>query len=119
MSYCLHCGRHVKGRSDKKYCSLKCKNAFFYEKYKSTKHSVIESVNNQLWRNRQILHRFIGTSEAETVAKYDLLHAGFNFSLITNYKIKDNRECYHYVYDYGWMYLRERDVLIVKKLVTV
>jgi len=113
---CAVCGEIVKGRSDKRFCSSKCKNQFHYGGGK-LQEDVVKEVNRFLIQNRKILIAiFEGEKKNKLMVPRILLDKmGFHFNYMTG--IYRNREdkLYHYIYDYAWMEFSSQEVMIVKK----
>lgn len=112
---CLQCEKQLHGRSDKRFCSPGCKNAWNAARRRTTR-SVTEQVDSILHRNREILAMLMG--EKTTKMEVDRLvldRAGFNFKYITGIYTNSQGKLYHYVYDFAWMEFSKQVVMIVKK----
>ncbi len=110
---CLECGEPIKGRSDKKFCSDYCRNAYNNKVNKDTK-NLIRNTNNHLRKNYKILSS-LNSSGKTTVHKSKLSNQNFNFNLFTSiYKTKSGNE-YFYVYDQGYLKLEKDFYLLIKK----
>ncbi len=72
---CPVCSTSVKGRSDKKYCSKKCKSIDQYENRQKTEGFYIK-VDKQLKINRKILKGY-NKSGYSVIRKNELLEEGF------------------------------------------
>ena len=114
MKPCLECGEPILGRSDKKFCSTACKNAFYNAKKKETLDIAVE-IDGYLHRNRTILKQIMGASKKEIFDRLVLVRAGFQFDYMTNIYINKENKMSRMVYDYGWMDFSDQKVLIVKK----
>lgn len=112
---CLQCENPLHGRSDKRFCSVECKNAWNAARRRTTR-SVTEQIDTILHRNREILATLMGekTNKME-VDRLLLDRAGFNFKYITGIYTNSQGKLYHYVYDFAWMEFSKQVVLIVRK----
>jgi predicted nucleic acid-binding Zn ribbon protein len=111
--FCLECGEPIVGRSDKKFCSDYCRNAY-NNRLNRASNAVIRNTNNKLKKNWRILNEL--NPEGKTkVHKKRLLDKGFDFEYITSiYKTKKN-DMYFYVYDQGYLELDNGYYMLVKK----
>ena len=73
---CPICEAIIVGRSDKKFCSMKCKSINQYEKRQKNENFFLK-VEKQLRINRKLLRRF-NRSGFTTIRKSELISAGFN-----------------------------------------
>ena len=112
MKECLECGEKIMGRSDKKFCSDLCRNAY-NNKLNSDSTNLVRNVNNALRKNRRILEEICKEDKAKTT-KSTLLSEGFDFSLHTNIRKTQKGASYHFVYDFGYLELDNDFYLIVK-----
>lgn len=109
---CPECGNNIVGRSDKKFCSDACRNAF-NNKQNSDSTNFMRNINNILRKNYRILDT--NNVDGKTkIAKDKLLSLGFNFDYITERKIYKNGAEYQFVYDQGYKFLQEELILLVK-----
>lgn len=96
---CPVCSGKVYGRTDKRYCSIKCKNEHHRIARKRSKPLVFE-LNRKLLRNLNILEGLLGRkSNFLRVHKSILIRHGFDLNSITGVQILNNSirlECYHY-----------------------
>ncbi len=113
---CPNCEKEFKGRSDKKFCSITCKNAFNYELRRKTK-EITRTIDNILHRNYEILNVLMDKSKGKK-AMFDRLileQAGFQFNYHTSSYVNSQKKTYFYVYDFAWMEFSTREILVVKK----
>ena len=97
---CHYCGKPLKGRPDKMFCSTQCKNTYNNRRRSSEYPFVLDAI---LHRNRSILKRFHDSEEKESLIPYLVLeHAGFQFEHLTGIKINAVGSMTFYVYEYGW-----------------
>ena len=110
---CLECGDKIIGRSDKKFCSDACRNAFNNKQNKTTT-NLMRNINNKLRKNYRIL------SENNTDGKTKLTRskmeaAGFDFDYITQIITYKNGSQYFFIYDNGYKILDKEWILIVDR----
>jgi hypothetical protein len=113
---CGVCKKEFIGRSDKKYCSLDCKNKF-NNQLRSTQSNIIAQIDIILHRNHHILTVLFGGGKTKKIKiqKLVLLRAGFDFTHYTGTYTNNKNKRYNYVYDFAWMEFSTQEVLIVKK----
>lgn len=81
---CLECGSEMAyGRSDRKFCSDRCRDRHHYELTKKRKRFV-QKVTNALSRNYQILEELLD-SGVVSAPLGDLVSAGFNPAFVTSH----------------------------------
>jgi predicted nucleic acid-binding Zn ribbon protein len=102
---CPVCGAPVKGRSDKKFCSEKCKSIQQYEK-RNEKEAFYLEVHKQLRTNRKILKAY-NRKGFTTVLKIDLFEEGFDPNYFTHYWKNAKGDIYLFVYDYGFLDIKK------------
>jgi len=113
MGECLHCGKIIRGRIDKKFCNPYCKSAYHNKKNRIT-NKKIRTINKLLKNNYDILSK-INPNQKTKVKKSLLLERGFNFQYFTNiYKTKKGH-IYYFVYDQGYLPLDNNFYAIVKR----
>ena len=112
---CLMCGRSVKGRSDKKFCSGPCRSSY-NNQLRSDSHSYIRYLNDQLKENHRILERiYNGFQKATTVSRELMLRLDFHFKYHTHTYTTRKGAVYYFCYDYGYLPLDTGGYLIVKE----
>lgn len=102
---CPICGSAVRGRSDKKFCSAKCKSINQYES-RQKKEAFYLEVDRQLRTNRKVLKTY-NYRGFTTVAKQELLKDGFDPNYFTHYWKNSKGDVYLFVYDYGFLDLKK------------
>ncbi|NBG67419.1 hypothetical protein [Acidiluteibacter ferrifornacis] len=102
---CPICSNPIVGRTDKIYCSLECKRASDYEKRK-VEEKLFISIDRQLKTNRKILKKYNRVGKT-TLRKEELIKEGFNPNYFTHYWKNSNGDIYLFVYDYGFLALKE------------
>ena len=111
---CEFCGNIMMGRTDKRFCSTECKNAFNNTLRKNTK-SVTHEIDSYLHRNREILQLLMGNAMKDTIDRLVLVRAGFRFDYLTGIYFNKENKMYRIVYDYAWMDFSDQKVLIIRK----
>lgn len=111
---CIQCGQSVRGRSDKMFCSMSCKNDYNYKNRATTK-SDVKTIDDLLHRNRIILMTLMGDSKKETFDKMILTRAKFRFEFHTGHYINKEGKTYWLIYDYAWIAFSDQKILVVRK----
>jgi hypothetical protein len=112
---CLMCKTQIKGRSDKKFCSIKCKSAY-HHKLRSVTSLATAKIDKILHRNRSILLEIMGKNRTQIkVPLLRLEEKKFNFAYLTKFHINSSGKTYHYVYDFSWMTFSDDEVLINRR----
>ncbi|MFY0689325.1 MAG: hypothetical protein JXQ90_19295 [Cyclobacteriaceae bacterium] len=110
---CLECDRSFQGRSDKKFCTDACRNAY-NNKQNSDQTNLMRVVNAALRKNWRILEKLNPEDKTKT-HRDKLARKGFDFEYITNiYKNKKGDE-YRFVYDQGYLDIGNDFYLLVKR----
>ncbi len=104
MKKCPVCEIEIKGRSDKKYCSLKCKSADQYQKHKREE-VLYHVIDKQLKINRKLLKAY-NKSGLSSIRKTKLIAEGFNPNYFTHYWKSSKGEVYLFCYEYGFLNLK-------------
>ena len=116
MGKCLICKTAFRGRSDKKFCSISCKNSYHLQ-LKKANESFTDQIDKMLHRNREILLEIMGKEgKQKIISKFEMEKKGFLFRYITGYYINTQGKQYHYVYDFAWMEFSTQEVMIVRKI---
>ena len=102
---CPVCGAVIKGRSDKKFCSVKCKSIEQYENRQKTEAFYLK-IDRQLKMNRKLLKRY-NKSGYTTVRTAILRSEGFNPNFFTHYWKTKKGDLYLFCYDYGFLQLEK------------
>ena len=105
MKKCPVCESVIVGRTDKKFCSAKCKSVHQYETRQKTEAFYLE-IDRQLKINRKILKTY-NYKGYTTVRKSALLNDGFNPGFFTHYWKNSRGDVYFFVYDYGFLDLKK------------
>ncbi|MDO6473100.1 hypothetical protein [Maribacter sp. 1_MG-2023] len=105
---CPECNIEVVGRSDKKFCSAKCKSIHQYENVQKQEVFYL-MVDKQLKRNRRLLKRY-NKSGFTTIRSTVLLNDGFNPKYFTHYWKTKKGELYLFCYDFGFLSMNRKGV---------
>jgi hypothetical protein len=108
------CSKKVVGRSDKLFCSVKCKSTYHRKLRKKTK-LITLTIDEILHRNRSILYEIIGdVTINKTVPRMVLEKKKFQFMYHTHTHKNKQGKTYFYVYDLAWMSFSDNKILIIK-----
>ncbi|MFT4753169.1 MAG: hypothetical protein ACI85Q_000707 [Salibacteraceae bacterium] len=94
---CLECEDPIKGRSDKKFCSDGCRNAYNSRFNKDTT-NYMRNVNRILRKNRSILIKLNPKGKSKTTKKI-LIEQGFDFNHHTNTYTNKGGMTYYFCYE--------------------
>lgn len=97
MEKCLHCGKPIYGRPDKKYCSDKCKNSYHYETV-AEKGKMERRIISQIHRNYEILDNLLKEGKNSVERDY-AEELGFRCSCMTGLHKKRNRSDEYSLFD--------------------
>jgi hypothetical protein len=110
---CLHCGKVLAGRTDKKFCTGKCRSGYYYtmnaefNAHKSRVHEILRS-------NRDILAEQNPSGKC-TVDKQILADKKFNFNFFTTIYRTKGGHVYWFCYDFGFRkLLKDNSYQLVK-----
>lgn len=111
---CKMCNKMVRGRSDKLYCSSRCKSNYHNKLQRSTA-KVTAEIDKILHRNRNILIEIMGENKTKImVEKLKLDQNKFNYSYFTGMHInKNNKEVYN-VYDFSYLIFSNQEILLYR-----
>ena len=112
---CPICKSVLRGRLDKKFCSMQCKSQYHRRLRKVTADITVD-IDKILHRNRSILLEIMGrTAKKKRVKRLLLSQKKFNFKYMTHFHNNSKGKTYHYVYDFAWMSFSDDEVMIVRK----
>ncbi len=115
MTKCKICNKTITGRSDKKFCSVRCKN-YYHTNLRRVTTIAVKDINAILHRNRSILLEILGKNKTQIkINRIVLEKKKFNFIYHTHTIVNKQGKTYHYVYDFAWMTFSNDEVLIVRK----
>jgi len=110
---CLECGDTLHGRSDQKFCSDQCRNAYNNRQLGAT-NNMIRRINRILKKNQMLLSS-ANISGKVTVTKEELQQKDFNFNYFTNIYSTRQGRIYYFCYDQGYCMVEGGKVLLVRK----
>ena len=110
---CLECETKLLGRSDQKFCSDQCRNAY-NNKQNSDANNLVRNVNNALRRNRRILDGLC-KGEKQKVNREKLIQKGFSFQYFTHQYQTKTGTVYCFCYELGYLTLNDEEGLIVRR----
>ena len=96
---CHECGDKLVGRTDKKFCSDYCRNAYNNRINKDSK-NLIRNINNRLRKNWHILEELNPEQKTKTT-RTKLIEKGFDFNYYTGIYTTKAGTVYYFVYDQG------------------
>ncbi|MCK0147181.1 hypothetical protein MWU78_16100 [Arenibacter sp. F26102] len=112
---CPVCDILVKGRSDKIFCSAKCRSINQYDNRQETEAFYLK-VDRQLKINRKLLKKY-NRSGYTTIRKSELIEEGFDPKFFTHYWKNQKGDVYLFVYEYGFLKIadkgKEKYVLVI------
>jgi len=109
---CKICSNKLTGRSDKQFCSVKCKSEYS-QKLRAVTSKATKDIDKILHRNRSILLELMGKNKTQLKIEREFLdRKKFNFSYLTHYHINKHGKTVHYVYDFSWMIFSDQEILI-------
>jgi hypothetical protein len=106
----------VKGRSDKKFCSLHCKNAFNNRRYKR-QYAIFKDADKYLHNNWKILDELYPASKGQKyIDPFILTSRAFKpaYNMGSDRKSIPGKTKY-LIYDYAFIFEKELGVLIFKE----
>lgn len=111
---CLKCGKEFSGRTDKRFCSLECKNSYHNTQRRQ---EYVNIVNAALQRNRLLLQKLLFNAQSTRIIERKLLEdLHFRFDLITGYSRSSEGRVIHKVYEYNWIELLDDQISITLEL---
>jgi hypothetical protein len=115
MIKCKVCSTEFKGRSDKLFCSTKCKNDY-HTNLRRVTGLAVKDIDTILHRNRGILLEIMGKHKSQVkIERMVLDKKKFNFKYHTHFNTNSAGKVYYFVYDFAWMAFSDDEVLIVQK----
>jgi len=110
---CMYCKSILKGRSDKKYCNLKCKNAYS-NPINREREKIFKSDEKKLHKNHETLKMFYELSHGEVFIQIrPLYQQGFDPRFYTGTLDSKNAEGTVYIiYDYAFLYDQKQGIIV-------
>ena len=112
---CKICKKTIVGRSDKIFCSVRCKN-YYHINLKNVTDIAVFDIDKILHRNRSILLEIMGKNKIQMKVNRRLLETKkFTFKYHTHFHVNSKRKMYHHVYDFAWIEFSDDEILIVRR----
>ncbi len=112
---CKICSNTVLGRSDKLFCSIKCKN-YYHTNLRRVTNETASKIDLILHRNRSILLELLGKNlNRKKVNRLTLEQKKFRFKYLTHFHTNKEGKIYNWVYDFAWMSFSDDTILIIRK----
>lgn len=113
-SYCLQYGEKMRGRSDKRFCNVECKNKYHNEN-STEAGKTYKRVLKILTRNRNILKEVLGGKSTEKITMEKLEGKGYERDYFTHVKeVGLKKRKYYYLFDYGYRIEEDGSLKVVK-----
>lgn len=110
---CRYCGNPLRGRTDKLYCDITCKNAF-HNQHQQNDRRDIEQIDRILKQNRIILKTILGDRTTAKVFKAELMQRGLRFEFHTHEQRQSKNRSITCCYEYGYVNLDKEKTLVVR-----
>jgi len=112
---CKICKKTILGRSDKIFCSVKCKN-YYHVNLRRVTAIEVKDLDKVLHRNRSILLEIMGKHKTQKkINRIELVKKKFHFKYITHFHINSKGKMYHHIYDFAWMEFSDDEILIIRR----
>ncbi len=113
MRTCYFCEKEFEGRSNQKFCSSKCKNAFHNQENK-TKEIQVKTINKVLHKNWTTLQKLFEIYRSSPISKEIIRAYGFNEKYHTHIYKSPSGESYKMIYDMAFKPYFDDQIQIVK-----
>ena len=114
MPNCKLCNRSFYGRSDKRFCCVKCKSHYHHSLRKKSALNRIQ-INKILARNHTILMEILGkNNHYKKVKAKELDQKNFNYKYHTHLHKNKEKKIYFYLYNIAWMKFSNDEILIIR-----
>jgi hypothetical protein len=110
---CTECGSALKGRLDKRFCSVQCRNSHHNKNRRDEEVPIVE-INQILRKNRSIL-KLLNPLKKSISRVENLKDSGFNFQFFTSVYKTSAGNIYYFCYEYGYQVLPEGKILIINR----
>ncbi|MFC0656433.1 DUF2116 family Zn-ribbon domain-containing protein [Mongoliitalea lutea] len=115
-SFCLYCGKLVRGRSDKKFCDDYCRNSHNNQK-RSVDSWEVRNVLSILKTNQKILATVLRDGqEYAKVSFLKLCEMGYNFKYHTHTDLGSHNLTYEFCFEKGIYRIDQDWVIVVRDL---
>ncbi|WP_344828182.1 hypothetical protein [Rurimicrobium arvi] len=113
---CLRCARPMRGRTDKRFCSSRCRN-LFNNKRKAGNRLLIRQINNALLRNLEILSALLAAEyHGIRLDRQQLAEKGFDFRYSTASRFSQRGNYYCFIYEYAYRILPDETIILLRCL---
>lgn len=110
---CVICDKQLYGRSDKRFCGIKCKNYYHGQARKSMR-TITSETQKILVKNAVILEGVLGNQSSVCVIdQLALERLGFRFNYVTDVENKHGALLYG-VYQFTYRFVSKKRILITK-----
>ena len=111
---CKKCNRSFYGRTDKLFCSTKCKS-HFHGQFRKREKNVIAKIDQILHRNWKILENKFGDSDSFIrIPRLELDTHFFNWHYFTAITINSKGKTYYHIYNMRYMKFSDDGVIVLK-----
>lgn len=112
----MYCNHIIIGRSDKRFCQDRCRNAYYYLNNTVVNPNPILKVNRILKKNRDLLNQLMAKS-TNKVPLSKLNESGFDFNYLTRIETHQAQTVY-FCYDVGYSIINDQEALLVSEETT-
>lgn len=109
------CGHSFVGRTDKKFCSLKCKSVF-NKKLKAANKPVTFWIDSMLHKNRSILLKLLDSKNYTRTHRLELDKEQFNWAYFTSVTKNIKGKYYYHIYDLRYMLFSDGGITIYRNI---
>lgn len=110
---CIQCGSTFQGRSNKKFCSLTCKNTHHNDAYRE-QNKVLTQLDKILHKNRAVLLDMYNVYRSSPIKLETLQARGFHPNYHTHFFNSPVGDKYTMIYDVGYKVHYDNQVQIVQ-----
>lgn len=112
---CKICNNRIYGRTDKIFCSVRCKN-YYHTNLRRVTNIAVADIDIILHRNRAILLEIMGKSKTQLkINRLVLEKKKFRYKYHTHFHINSRGKMYYHLYDFAWVEFSDDEILIVRK----
>ena len=112
---CKICNKTIIGRTDKIFCSIRCKN-YYHINLRRVTDAEVKDIDAILHRNRSILLEILGKKEMQIKVKRIVLEKKkFNYTYHTHLHVNKMGKTFYHVYDMAWMSFSNDEIMIVRR----
>jgi len=114
-THCPICKTLLRGRTDKLFCSAKCRSIHHYQLKKEL---IAETarIDRLLHKNYLIIRALIPDGKSKVkISVSKLEEKNFQFQYLTGYTNKNKQQVCHFIYDFAWYKLNEKELILIKR----